>query len=261
MELIAALTAVVAAIVAVLIALAVAIKGAIAAAVMASAGEAAVSSGRLGSTGAFFTAACFSVCRVASRSWPGIDLSRLPVVRDGAIEVRLELSSEARLTAFRPTPGRDLAAAPSAFPAATAVARAFVDVPLALAFPTSPALAFLAAIGPITFPVEFRVLFPVEEPATVLPEPFVAATFSRGGAVSVPRFLAAMVLSGPVFFDDGALDLTTSDLLVWELAVSKPRFCDAPDPAAFRLPVVTALEGTLFLSIAFAPPSMPRFAS
>jgi hypothetical protein len=83
MEVIAALAAVVAAIVAVLIALAVTIRGAIAAAVMASAGEAAVSSDRLSSKDAFPAVVWFSVCRVASRSWPGVDLSRLPVVRGG----------------------------------------------------------------------------------------------------------------------------------------------------------------------------------
>ncbi|WP_158802550.1 hypothetical protein [Acidisoma sp. L85] len=127
---------------------------------------------------------------------------------------------------------------------------------MALVSLTSPALAFLAATGPVDFPPEFRVLFPVEEPTTVLPEPFVAATFSRGGAASVPRFLAAIVLSGPVFFDDGALDWPTLDLLV----LARP-FGDAPDPAAFRLLVLTVAGDPFFFSIAFALPVVPRFAS
>jgi hypothetical protein len=260
-EVIAALAAVVAAIVAVLIALAVAIRGAIAAAVMASAGEAAVSPDRLSSKDAFFTVVWFSVCRVASRSWPGVDLSRLPVVRGGATAVRLVVSSEARLTAFRPTPGRELAAAPSAFPAATAVARGLVNAFLAKASRTLVALAFLSATGTVAFPPEFRVLLPFEEPATVLPEALAVAAFLLAGMASARRFSVVIALPTRAFFDDGAPDWTSLDLLALLFAVSVRRFGGVTDPAAFRPPDLTVADAPLFFGTAFALPVVPPFAS
>jgi hypothetical protein len=103
-------------------------------------------------------------------------------------------------------------------------------------------LAFLTAMGSVAFPPEFRVLLPVEEPATVLPEAFAVATFLLAGIACARRFSVVMVFPTRAFFDDGAPDLTTLDLVPLLLAVSVRRFRGVTDLAALRLPDLTVAD-------------------
>jgi hypothetical protein len=123
------------------------------------------------------------------------------------------------------------------------------------------ALAFLTATGSVAFPPEFRALLPVEEPANVLAEAFAVAAFLLAGIASARRISVVMIFPTRAFFDDGAPDWTTLDLLALLFAVSVRRFGGVTDPGAFRLPDLTVADATLSFGADFALPVVPPFAS